>query len=175
MNIIARMTRATRNRIAQETRFPAWQALIVIALSVFIPGAALGAAPSKTTLIELPSGTQITAEVAQTPARRTLGLMFREHLPPDRGMLLVFDSSDFHGIWMKNCRIPLDLIWMDRSGRVVHLEENAPPCEEIHCPSLYPARKALYVLELNAGMIRSEELRLGHKLDLGMEDGGSAP
>ena len=62
---------------------------------------------------------------------------------------------------MKNCRIPLDILWLDQKQKVIHLEENVLPCQNDPCHIYYPSQKALYVLELNAGLIKKEKIRLG--------------
>ena len=119
---------------------------------------------TRTLSVQLPSGTKITAEVADTPSKRVLGLMFRDQLPDNHGMLFIFENPDFHGIWMKNCRIPLDILWLDQNRRVIHAEENVPPCQADPCHTYYPLQKALYVLELNAGLIEKEKIPLGTHL-----------
>jgi uncharacterized membrane protein (UPF0127 family) len=93
----------------------------------------------------------IHAELARTAAERARGLMFRRSLPADAGMLIVFPESGRHAIWMKNCRFPLDLVWLDSTGGVVDVATSAPPCGGNTCPLYWPARAASSVLELNAG------------------------
>ena len=117
-----------------------------------------------TIIVQLPSGTKITAEVADTLPRRMLGLMFRDSLPLTHGMLFTFENQDYHGIWMKNCRIPLDILWLNQDRRIIHLEENVPPCQDDPCHIYQPLQKALYVLELNAGLIAKEKMKLGEQL-----------
>jgi hypothetical protein len=92
---------------------------------------------------------------------RAMGLMFRRSLPEDKGVLIVFERSGFHGIWMKNCRFPIDIVWLDENQRVVHVAEGVPPCKADPCPSYEPLRRALYVLELNAGQARREGAVVG--------------
>ena len=79
-------------------------------------------------------------------------------------MLLVFPGSGFRSIWMKNVRFPLDLLWLDSSGRVVHVEENVPPCPEEPCPSYQPMRTASAVLELNGGDVSRLKIGFGDQL-----------
>lgn len=97
-------------------------------------------------------------EVADTPEGRAEGLMFRESLEPDKGMLFVFDQESEYGFWMKNTIIPLDIIWINSDGEVVFISKETQPCDE-SCPSIRPDRRAKYVLELNAGV--SDEIGLG--------------
>ncbi len=119
---------------------------------------------TRTIVVELPSGTKITAEVADTLPRRMLGLMFRDSLPLTHGMLFIFENQDYHGIWMKNCRIPLDILWLNQDRRIIHMEEDVPPCHDDSCHTYQPLQKALYVLELNAGFIAKEKIKLGVQL-----------
>jgi len=91
-------------------------------------------------------------EIANTPESRAKGLMFRESLGSDKGMLFVFEKEEVYPFWMKNTLIPLDMIWMDSSNSVVFIAKNATPCKTEICPSISPGKKALYVLEINAGI-----------------------
>jgi uncharacterized membrane protein (UPF0127 family) len=122
-----------------------------------------GAAPAVVPLT-LPSGKVLQVEVMVEDEDRALGLMFRPSLPEDRGMLFVFESVDFHGIWMKNCKFPIDILWLDADRRIVHVQEGAPPCPkqlEDRCPVYSPLRKAAYVVELGAGQARREGAIVG--------------
>jgi uncharacterized membrane protein (UPF0127 family) len=79
-------------------------------------------------------------------------------------MLFLFDQPDFHGIWMKNCKFPIDILWLDEERKVVHLDEAVPPCtakEDKNCPVYYPLRRASYVVELNSGQARREKAVVG--------------
>ena len=120
-------------------------------------------APAKTRLT-LPSGRALEVEVMVKDQDRALGLMFRPSLPADQGMLFVFGHSGFHSIWMKNCRFPIDIIWLDEKRRVVHVAENVPPCEADPCPSYAPLRRASYVVEVNAGVVRQDQVAVGTEI-----------
>lgn len=91
-------------------------------------------------------------EVAQSQAEREKGLMNRESLEKNKGMLFVFDAPRAHGFWMKNTLIPLDIIWLSKNQQVIHYVQ-AQPCTTQNCtvykPS--PTAQAAYVVELNAG------------------------
>lgn len=90
--------------------------------------------------------------------------MFRPSLPADRVLLFVLDAPGFHSFWMKNCRFPIDIVWLDEERRVVHVAESVPPCRRDPCPSYAPMRKALFVVEMNAGLARREGLTIGAPL-----------
>lgn len=123
-------------------------------------------APSELIPIALPGGVIIHAELADTPQKRAEGLMYREHLPPDRGMLFTFSQAQAWVFWMKNTKIPLDLIWINEKKQIVHIEQRAPICTRTDdsCPQYRPNEAALYVLELAAGRAESLKLQRGTKL-----------
>lgn len=116
--------------------------------------------------VTTPGGVTILAEVADTTEKRARGLMFRESLPEDRGMLFTFPEPQHWTFWMKNTRIALDIIWMDREKKIVHVERNVPRCNRSDdgCPQYQPNEKALYVLELPAGRADRLQLERGAKL-----------
>lgn len=90
--------------------------------------------------------------------------MYRPSLGDDRGMLFLFPQEARHSFWMKNTMIPLDIVWIDESRAVVHIETGVPPCESDPCPSYSPGAPALYVLELAAGQAAARSLRIGDVL-----------
>jgi uncharacterized membrane protein (UPF0127 family) len=114
--------------------------------------------------LTLPSGKVLEVEIMATDQDRAMGLMFRPSLSVDHGLLFVFGESDFHGFWMKNCRFPIDIVWLDEKGRVVHLAESVPPCKSDPCPVYEPLQRASYVVEMNAGQARREKATLGARL-----------
>ena len=73
-------------------------------------------------------------ETAITPDERKMGLMFRDKLESKAGMLFVFETEKPYPIWMKNMKIPLDIVWLDQGRRIVAVRENVPPCEKPPCP-----------------------------------------
>ena len=123
--------------------------------------ASVAAAAPAVVALTLPSGKVLQVEVMAKDADREMGLMFRPGLAEDRGMLFVFDNLAFHAIWMKNCRFPIDILWLDQQRNVVHAAESVPPCRTDPCPVYEPLRRAAYVIELNAGQARREKATLG--------------
>ncbi|MFH1622177.1 MAG: DUF192 domain-containing protein [Candidatus Omnitrophota bacterium] len=103
-------------------------------------------------------------ELAITPSERNQGLTYKEVLDRDSGMLFVYDKEDKQCFWMKNMLIPLDIIWLNKDKEVVHIQENAQPCEGSLCSEICPEQKAKYVLELNAGTCDLLDLGLGDEL-----------
>jgi uncharacterized membrane protein (UPF0127 family) len=137
--------------------------ILAVAATVWLARSA-AAAPAVVPLT-LPSGKVLKVEVMVKDEDRAMGLMFRSSLPTDQGMLFLFEQSDFHGIWMKNCKFPIDILWLDDQKAIVHLEEAVPACKAEPCPVYTPLRKASYVVELNAGQARREKAVVGKSLE----------
>ncbi|MFO0773048.1 MAG: DUF192 domain-containing protein [Nitrospiraceae bacterium] len=116
--------------------------------------------------IRTPAGYTIHAELADTPLKRAQGLMYREVLPDDRGMLFIFGESQAWTFWMKNTKLALDIIWMNEQKKIVHIEPNVPICTlpGNACPQYQPNDVAMYVLELRGGRAESLKLTKGMKL-----------
>jgi len=104
--------------------------------------------------------TCIQAEVVSAFAEREKGLMFRESLGDDKGMLFIFEEEGLYSFWMKNMRFPLDIIWLDLNKKIVDIKENVMPCSG-SCEILSPENKAKYVLEVNAGFTRRNKVKVG--------------
>ncbi len=104
-------------------------------------------------------------EIADTPEKRELWLMFRESLSENQGMLFVFDKPDFWSFWMRNTLIPLDIIWLNEENQVVDFI-SAPPCKEAQCPSYFPKAEAIQGIELNSGIVAKLGLQIGEKVEV---------
>ncbi|MCM3878103.1 MAG: DUF192 domain-containing protein [Thermoanaerobaculia bacterium] len=115
---------------------------------------AAGAAATSAPRVVLPSGAAITVEIAVTDQEKAQGLMFRESMPKDAGMVFPFDGLEIRPFWMKNCHFPLDLVYATRDGTVVDVLRNVPPCapDPAPCDAVTPKAKADTVLEVNAGV-----------------------
>lgn len=114
--------------------------------------------------ISLPNGRTIRAEV---PASKARGLMWREELCADCGMIFIYSREWFYGFWMKNTLIPLAMVWIDAEGTIVHIVPEAAPCGNPDpdfngCPSYRPKAPGKYVLEINPEAARG--LEAGMKL-----------
>jgi uncharacterized membrane protein (UPF0127 family) len=147
----------------------AWAGLIAAAvLFLIVPLPTRAGKPTEEPLIAVttPQGSTILAEVADTTVKRSRGLMFRQSLARDRGMLFTFPEPQHWTFWMKNTRIPLDIIWIDRDKKIVHIERNVPGCSRTDdgCPQYQPNDEALYVLEVAAGVADVLKLQRGGTL-----------
>ena len=100
-------------------------------------------------VIETPGGAHhFTIELAATPGERARGLMYRQSMRPDHGMLFDFQTEQPVAFWMKNTPLPLDMLFIDGTGVVLQIAADAEPFSETPIPSEQPIRA---VLELNAG------------------------
>ncbi len=147
------------------------QALIPITIAAFIIGIiGLLSIPqdSKLESVEFPRGTikvdevPLEVQIADTEPRRVRGLMFQDQLPYDQGMFFVFDEPGLYSLWMLNMQFPLDMMWFDENGKIVHIERDVPPCkaalEIATCQSVVPEKEAVYVLEVTAGFIEQNNI-----------------
>jgi uncharacterized protein len=107
---------------------------------------------------------KVEAEVAYTDANRSRGLMFRENMPADAGMLFIFPELDVHSFWMKNTLIPLDILWLNERKEVVYLV-TAQPCKKEPCDHITPLQKSRYVLEVNAGFAKKNKIEIGSQME----------
>lgn len=112
--------------------------------------AALSAPVLPTTTVRL-GDIEFVVEVADDDTERTRGLMFRESMNENHGMLFVFEGEQPLAFWMKNTRITLDILYFDRQARLVSIQARVPPCVTAFCPSYPSDGPAQYVLELNGG------------------------
>jgi len=109
--------------------------------------------------------TSYQVELALTPAQRRKGLMYREQLAGNAGMLLVYPRSGDHRVWMKNMRIPLQVIWIDAGFTVRHIQR-LEPCETSPCPVFSAPVAVRYILELGDQV---HQVELGDQIE-GLND-----
>jgi uncharacterized membrane protein (UPF0127 family) len=113
-------------------------------------------------IVTIVAATNITynVEVADTPDSRNLGLMRRDHLDADAGMLFVFDSQAPRYFWMKNTLIPLDILFISAKGAIVDIQAMTP-CANDPCPLYASKAPAKYAIEINAGEASSKGIKEG--------------
>lgn len=110
----------------------------------------------------------INVEIANTLETLEDGLMYRESLDSNSGMLFVFPIEGIYSFWMKNTFIPLDIIWLDSLGKIVYIQKNATPCKTEICESYTTTDYALYVLEINSGKSDELDLNVGDNLEINL-------
>ncbi len=143
------------------------KSIVIIAITIFsICVYSASHSKVKYATVVFPGGHIFQLEIASTPEQWVKGLMFRKFLPKNSGMLFLYPKEDYYAIWMKNCFISLDLIWLDSKGRVVYIVESAPPCREEPCTVYEPMMKAKFVIELNAGTVKKLRLKLGDRISI---------
>lgn len=112
-------------------------------------------------------GKIMKALVADSSTKRMIGLMYRNSIPQGTCMLFVFDGNGRHGIWMRNMKFPIDVLWLDADLRVVDYVEGIKPCTSIfNCKTYEPKKDAKYIVELNSGFVKKNKVRLDTSLTL---------
>lgn len=138
---------------------------LVLTLSAVL---VLSACGSKTLTLSSFDGTDthtVSVEIADSPKEREKGLMKRESLANDTGMLFVFTEPQMLAFWMKNTKVPLDIIFFDAAGNFVN-GLTMEPCTEDPCPSYKAAALSQYALEVPKGYRADKKIGTGWKLDL---------
>src|SRR5579871_2370039 len=117
--------------------------------------------------VTFPNGTKITVEVKREQADLLRGMMDRESMAADHGMLFVHPVEDIFHYWMYQTKIPLDIIWLSRDHKIVEMSLDTPPCttEARDCPNYGGTQKSQYALEVNAGIAKKNGLKVGDFLD----------
>jgi uncharacterized membrane protein (UPF0127 family) len=121
------------------------------------------ATPPAGPYVEL-KGQRYTIEIAADDAAREHGLMDRTQMDAGHGMLFVFDDDAMRAFWMKNTKIPLDMLFFDADRKLVSVQPNVPPCTHDPCPAYSSGAPARYVLELNAGQAAKLGVTSGDEL-----------
>lgn len=110
-------------------------------------------------------GNDFYLERAETPEQLAQGLMFRRYLKPRHGMRFIFPSARFQSFWMKNTKLPLDMLFIHH-GRVVDIIQRAVPCTKNPCPVYTSRQPAEWVIELEGGTAAKYSLQLGDSVRL---------
>lgn len=111
--------------------------------------------------------TRFNALVADSFLKRMIGLMFRNRLSGRECMLFVFDRPGRYGIWMKNMKFSIDVVWIDDRFKVVDYAQNLKPCKRIICKTYYPVAESKYIIEANAGFVNDNSIRKRMKIKIG--------
>ena len=136
--------------------------LFLVAIALMLSGCAIAGGP----WVEL-GGQRYEVEIADDDAERAQGLMFRDELASGTGMLFIHDREEPQAYWMKNTKIPLDILYFDNARTLVAQQRDVPPCSAGNACPPYPSNApARYVVELNAGEAAKLKLQNGAKLTL---------
>jgi len=175
------MTTANWNSPGHETRHRTSRLLRLILSVVLLPALLSACAQDQkvpkvaprpaNTLVMLPDGSTVHVELAKTEAERNIGLMERTSLPQGRGMLFIHDQPGRYAYWMYDCKIGLDIIWMDQAHRIVEMSPNTPPCKgkADTCPNYGGHETSIYVLELPVGSIKAHQLAVGQTVNFSVQ------
>jgi uncharacterized protein len=147
-----------------------WKPLLLMFVLMLGAGCGGGAGEPDFRLrrIKLPNGDTIFAEPVGNQGDMMRGLMFRNELKPNHGMLFLHQVETPQAYWMFQVRIPLDIIWIDRNRRIVEIVANAQPCmaaKSGECPNYGGTKPAQYVLEIAGGEVAKRGLAVGQVLD----------
>ncbi len=144
----------------------AFALVLALALAVACGGDSSGDGGPATATIELVDGKgsreELTVELARTAAERSRGLMFRQELPEDRGMLFIYEEDTASGFWMKDTPIPLSIAFIAADGTILDMQDMEPFSLELHRPS-EPYR---YALEVNQGWFEEHGLAPGDGVEV---------
>ncbi len=134
---------------------------ILLALLLFALADLTHAQTAKLPVIELQAGMyRIEAELADTPAARQTGLMYRTYLPTNSGMLFIFPEKAIHCFWMRSTKLPLTIAFIEDDGRIINLSDMEPETQNNHCPKT-PIR---YALEMNQKWFSQRALAPGTQI-----------
>jgi uncharacterized protein len=119
--------------------------------------------------VQIDTYPRINLELARTPQEHEVGLMYREYLPPDSGMLFIYQSEATEGYWMLHTLVPLSIAWIDRSGSIVDIQDmprlNDPNDEtEALLHTHAPRAPYLYGLEVNEGWFFDHGVGVGQQI-----------
>jgi hypothetical protein len=113
------------------------------------------------------SDDEITVEIekAQNDQERARGLMYRDSICENCGMLFYFDDSTRGGFWMKNCEISLDILFIDSDGNIIDIKQDFEPCRHDPCPTYTPKDFYRYALEVNGGWSEANGVLIGDSVE----------
>jgi|GEM_PF-809703 len=111
------------------------------------------------------SAIPLRLEVARSQKAWERGLMFRDTLPDNGGMLFLFPRADYHGIWMRGMEMPIDVLFVSAGHEIVSIRGHLPPCWTRRCRVYPPPEPVQYVLELQAGFVDRHLIRAGDRLE----------
>ena len=116
---------------------------------------------NQTSLVTV-GGVNLITSLSTTPDAQSKGLAIRDSLNENEGMLFIFETPQKYSFWMKDMKFPIDIIWINQDGKIVHIEKNLPPCVFLlPCPSYTPKDDSLYVLEVVSNFTNKFNINVG--------------
>lgn len=170
---------ASEHKVFRKRVLPLLGAAVVVGLVMYTALLAIKSKGADKCPIKVPSSTLSTGRTfnsfvdrgdcvrlgkAVTEQDRRQGLSGKPFMPQDEGLLFVFDKPQEACMWMKDMRFSLDMVWLDSSKTIVHIEKNVKP--ESYPHSYCAPSPAMYVIEVNLGVADAARLKVGDKLDL---------
>jgi|SRR3989344_2747255 len=107
----------------------------------------------------------ISLEVMESLEEKSTGLMFRDSLDENKGLLFVYNTPEKRGFWMKNVKFPIDILWLDKKNKVVYIERDVPGCMG-DCKVYYPDTEAYNVIEVNANFTLNNNIKVGDFVEI---------
>jgi uncharacterized membrane protein (UPF0127 family) len=103
--------------------------------------------------------------LATEPSEQSKGLAVKDSMNENEGMLFIFKNPLKHSFWMKDMKFPIDIIWADPTGKIVHIEKNLQPCVFLlPCTSYSPKSDSLYVLEVVSNFTNKYDVKIGDQI-----------
>jgi len=119
---------------------------------------------NQTALVSV-GGVNLTVTLSTTPESQSKGLAIKNSIAQNEGMLFIFKSPQKYSFWMKDMKFPIDILWADSSGKIVHIEKNLQPCVFfLPCPSYSPNDNSLYVLEVISNFTNKFDINIGDQI-----------
>ena len=139
--------------------------MMKLLIFLFVLLLAVGCGPRNIENKVVITGKSINVEIADSEEEKAIGLMFRESLCEDCGMLFVYEDSEIRTFWMKNTLVPLDIIFISDDFKIINIED-AEPCKEDPCKIYSSNGNAKYVLEVNFGFTEKNNVKKGDFVEI---------
>ncbi len=136
--------------------------IFVLLATLFLPAGEGRAEENKSFVPITINGKKVIVEAARTEREKEKGLMFREKLGPDEGMLFVYEREEVLSFWMKNTRVPLSIAFINEKGKIVDIQDMEP----FNLKSHASRRPAKYALEMNRGWFQRNGVHVGDSVTI---------
>lgn len=140
--------------------------VVIIFIVVSIPGRPMKYENTNVDFITKSGNVTVYAEVSKNMTERAVGLMYRESLDENSGMLFIFRRPRVLNFWMKNTLIPLDMIFISEGFEIIKIQRDVQPCKTLDCPTYGSEGIAKYVVEVNGGFADKKNIKEGDKVKI---------